>query len=722
MAKLVLDDIGSTLTNTAATTINNNNAKIEIALENTLSRDGTIPNNMAADIDMNSNDLLNVDNLQASSIILGGSVLVPGEVAAGQIATQAEAEAGINNTKIMTPLRAKQGAEFYSLQKTGGTMTGAIIGDDGGTHRSSKWFFNDIRDSGATVASTDLTSVFDAAKAISSRIVIPQGDWRLSTAYNLGGLDLLLKPGAQLLNPSGGVFNGSADGAFLGDVVERVLHDEDFYGQTGVTRITSPHGVMLADAKDMGTDVSGPGIMMFERWYDGTAASNSQRVVNNVESFVRYGFRQSGGAHASGSMRGIGSGIHVKNVDNASAGVSDLQAQALYIKHLAPDQGADIIDGVSTWGQEITASGKIGSATSWDAVLGGSIIVLQKYTGGRAAQGGDNYAGAWAMSLFTTAQETGFSPHAMNYETYQLDAMLAIGGWTGTSSAVDSGTHANAKSAATRAIQIGGERLSPWQFVRTARSRFDTGVSVTDYLNEGIAIFSAHPSATDPFAIKVFEDAGRIILGVNSPSAGYKAHIGNTSGALDRNLKLYESSHATSVRSGLDFGTHFVLSTDTLGDGTADIGLYQNSIAGLVYQVGATGKTRIGLPNAAATGAPLTVSATTEQLNNNIVLDQSGHATSNRASISYGGQWFAGHDIFGTGSGAWGILRNGAGNAAISIGTNDKTTIFNFVFGTTFTPANSADPNGATNEMVADLNFIYVKTSAGWKRSAIAAF
>lgn len=75
MAKLVLDDIGSTLTNTAATTINNNNTKIEQALENTLSRDGSTPNNMQADIDMDSNDILNVDNIHTNVLVLNGEVV-----------------------------------------------------------------------------------------------------------------------------------------------------------------------------------------------------------------------------------------------------------------------------------------------------------------------------------------------------------------------------------------------------------------------------------------------------------------------------------------------------------------------------------------------------------------------------------------------------------------------------------------------------------------------
>lgn len=58
MAKLTLADIAAGYAST--TTINNNNALIEAALENTLSRDGTTPNQMSADIDLNSNFVANL--------------------------------------------------------------------------------------------------------------------------------------------------------------------------------------------------------------------------------------------------------------------------------------------------------------------------------------------------------------------------------------------------------------------------------------------------------------------------------------------------------------------------------------------------------------------------------------------------------------------------------------------------------------------------------------
>lgn len=62
MAKLTLTDLASLTNETSAiTTINNNNNAIETALENTLSRDGTSPNSMGAQLDMNTHKIINLD-------------------------------------------------------------------------------------------------------------------------------------------------------------------------------------------------------------------------------------------------------------------------------------------------------------------------------------------------------------------------------------------------------------------------------------------------------------------------------------------------------------------------------------------------------------------------------------------------------------------------------------------------------------------------------------
>lgn len=61
MAKLTTNDL-VTLTNETSTvnTINNNFAAVETALENTLSRDGTSPNTMGVDLDLNQHRILNL--------------------------------------------------------------------------------------------------------------------------------------------------------------------------------------------------------------------------------------------------------------------------------------------------------------------------------------------------------------------------------------------------------------------------------------------------------------------------------------------------------------------------------------------------------------------------------------------------------------------------------------------------------------------------------------
>jgi hypothetical protein len=61
MPKLTLTGLANLQNETSAiNAINNNNTSVETAIENTLSRDGTSPNTMAANIDMNSNKLINV--------------------------------------------------------------------------------------------------------------------------------------------------------------------------------------------------------------------------------------------------------------------------------------------------------------------------------------------------------------------------------------------------------------------------------------------------------------------------------------------------------------------------------------------------------------------------------------------------------------------------------------------------------------------------------------
>lgn len=106
------------------TKLNGNFDKIDVALQDALSRSGQTPNQMEADIDLNNNDLLNVNVLNAEAVYSNGTLLIPGDVVqlpAGSIddsllnpsiyATESDAEIGTNTTKLMTPARVKDAIE-----------------------------------------------------------------------------------------------------------------------------------------------------------------------------------------------------------------------------------------------------------------------------------------------------------------------------------------------------------------------------------------------------------------------------------------------------------------------------------------------------------------------------------------------------------------------------------------------------------------------------------
>ena len=65
MAKVVLTDITNITgaESAAIAALNANWDAIIAAMDNTLSRDGTVPNTMSADLDMNGNDITNIGTL-----------------------------------------------------------------------------------------------------------------------------------------------------------------------------------------------------------------------------------------------------------------------------------------------------------------------------------------------------------------------------------------------------------------------------------------------------------------------------------------------------------------------------------------------------------------------------------------------------------------------------------------------------------------------------------
>lgn len=75
MTKVTLSDVAniSGAESAAIGVLNANSDLLTTAIENTLSRDGTSPNSMGADLDMNNNDILNVDNIDVNTLTIDGA-------------------------------------------------------------------------------------------------------------------------------------------------------------------------------------------------------------------------------------------------------------------------------------------------------------------------------------------------------------------------------------------------------------------------------------------------------------------------------------------------------------------------------------------------------------------------------------------------------------------------------------------------------------------------
>lgn len=87
----------NTLTNTASPTyltqLNQNFTNLKTQFDNTLSLDGSLPNAMNADLDLNSNDLINGGTLSADDIVIGGTSIATQVTNAATSATNAAASA-----------------------------------------------------------------------------------------------------------------------------------------------------------------------------------------------------------------------------------------------------------------------------------------------------------------------------------------------------------------------------------------------------------------------------------------------------------------------------------------------------------------------------------------------------------------------------------------------------------------------------------------------------
>lgn len=133
MAKLpTLNDIAANSFQ-AISTYNANIAAIEAAFANTLSRDGSSPNAMDANLDMNSNNILNVGALNVTSITLAGEVVTSSvyTVADDSVTTDKIADDAVTADKVSfdyaVPVATRTALKAVDTSKN----TAAILKEEG---------------------------------------------------------------------------------------------------------------------------------------------------------------------------------------------------------------------------------------------------------------------------------------------------------------------------------------------------------------------------------------------------------------------------------------------------------------------------------------------------------------------------------------------------------------------------------------------------------------
>ena len=133
MAKLTLNTIGSRYGSIDA--LNDNSDLVEAAFENTLSRDGTGPNNMESDLDMDSNSILNADTVFADKVrsdelYINNTLVVPSNLAQATNANVVQYNplgTGAVPTTVQAKLRQTVSVEDFGAVADGTTNNTAAV-------------------------------------------------------------------------------------------------------------------------------------------------------------------------------------------------------------------------------------------------------------------------------------------------------------------------------------------------------------------------------------------------------------------------------------------------------------------------------------------------------------------------------------------------------------------------------------------------------------------
>lgn len=230
---------------TSTTTLNNNFQELRDAFDNTLSLDGSTPNAMLADLDMNSNNILNANEVNTSSLRLNGVLVSPADLSSAGSVMYSNKFTGDGSTVAYTmsydpyikdntlvyidgvyqnkdgyavsgttltfseapPLNSLVEVVVARTLENVGTADAAVVtytqGGTGSVNRTVETKlqeFVSVKDFGAVGDGvTDDAAAFNAALAASSTVIVPQGQYRIESTVTVGTAQRLLGVGLPKL-------------------------------------------------------------------------------------------------------------------------------------------------------------------------------------------------------------------------------------------------------------------------------------------------------------------------------------------------------------------------------------------------------------------------------------------------------------------------------------------------------------------------------------------
>ena len=267
----------NTLTNTASPTyltqLNQNFSNIQAQFDNTLSLDGSLPNAMNADLDLNDFDLINAGTVNADNLVVAGTNLnsVVGQAAASATAaaTSASASAASAATASQyTPayftdvtalladtrtwptgqiLNTREEGFAYEVVTSGQHVTTAggvkliVLPGDVGMNVKA---FGAVSDGVDPATGTDNAAAFQAAASTGKTVFIPSGNYRVSTVtFSTAGQRIVGEGmGQTFIHP----VNNFSCFIVANDKIE--ISDLEFRGKTGTGQYNAVGDCIKFDA------------------------------------------------------------------------------------------------------------------------------------------------------------------------------------------------------------------------------------------------------------------------------------------------------------------------------------------------------------------------------------------------------------------------------------------------------------------------------------------